>query len=309
MQSVLRGTLRTALRATFKGIIGLPAPEPFQRVWMRAVTGVTLRAKGTHSEPVTSPVPGVWEKLDGGGDPDRAVLYLHGGGYTLGSHATHTAMTSNLAKAAGAAVLVPDYRLAPEHPYPAALEDALAAYESLLQKYDATSLCIAGDSAGGNLTLLLALALRDAGKPLPAMLVLLSPWTDLTLSGESHTTRASADPMLARSWLTRAGAAFRGPVAAEDPCVSPLFADLTGLPRTLIQVGGDEILLSDAERFAEKAKAAGVDIELQVAPGMWHDYQIHAGVLKVSDDAYARIGAFVQRGWQEPYDRARMANP
>ena len=297
MQSVLRAILRGALRAFFRGVIGLPAPEGFQRVWMRIVTGTTLRARGTRSEPVSAPVPGVWERPATGGAADRVTLYLHGGGYTLGSHATHTAITSSLAKATGASVLVPDYRLAPEHPYPAPLDDALAAYQSLLGRFPAHAIAVAGDSAGGNLALLLVLALRDRGLPLPSSVLLLSPWTDLTLSGESVSRLADADPLLSRAWLERASPAFRGPIAADDPRVSPLFADLRGLPRTLIQVGSDEILLSDSERFAERARAAGVDLHLEIEPGLWHDFQIHAGVLHVADAAVARLAKFLADGW------------
>jgi acetyl esterase/lipase len=300
MQSVLRAILRGALRAFFRGIIGLPAPEGFQRVWMRLVTGTTLRAASTRSEAVTAPVPGVWERPAGGGAADRVTLYLHGGGYTLGSHATHTAITSNLAKATGAPVLVPDYRLAPEHPYPAALDDAIAAYRFLLERHAPQAIAVAGDSAGGGLALLLVLALRDRGLPLPSSLLLLSPWTDLTLSGETMGRLADADPLLSRAWLERASVAFRGPIAANDPRVSPLYADLRGLPRTLIQVGADEILLSDAERFVERARAAGVDVRLECEPGMWHDFQIHAGVLHAADAAIARIAAFFADGWRTP---------
>lgn len=306
MQSVLRAILRGALRAFFRGVIGRPGPEAFHRFWMRLVTGTTLRAGGTRSEPVTQPVPGVWER-PAAGSTDRAILYLHGGGYTLGSHATHTAITSHLAKTTGASVLVPDYRLAPEHPYPAALDDAVSAYRFLLERYTPGSIAVGGDSAGGGLALLLVLALRERGIPMPSSLLLLSPWTDLTLSGETIGRLADADPLLSQGWLLRASAAFRGPVPADDPRVSPLFADLHGLPRTLIQVGADEILLSDSQRFAERARAAGVEVDLQCEPGLWHDFQIHAGVLKAADAAIARIAAFIDQGWRATDARPQMA--
>lgn len=294
MQAFLRGTLRAALRLLFKSVIGRELPERFQRVWMECVTATTLAARGTQREPGSWGVPGEWVRQRGK-DAPRAVLYLHGGGYTLGSPNTHKSLTTHLAVAAGCQVLVPEYRLAPEHPYPAALDDAMSAYRALLQRYPATQLAIGGDSAGGGLALCTVLALRDAGLPLPAALVLISPWTDMTLSGQTVDTLGRTDPMLSRTWLSRAAAAYRGGLALDDPRLSPLFADLSGLPPTLVQVGSDEILLDDARRYVERARAVGADVTLQVEQGYWHDFQVHAGVLDASDAAIARIGAFLEQ--------------
>ena len=297
MQEFLRGTLRGALRLLFKGVIGLPIPESIQRIWMEMVTATTLAARGAQRERGTWGVTGelVCQR---GEDAPRAILYLHGGGYTLGSPNTHKSLSTHLAITARCKVLVPDYRLAPEYPYPAALEDAVSAYRALLELFPAGQLAIGGDSAGGGLALCTTLALREVGLPLPAALLLISPWTDMTLSGETVNTLDKVDPMLGRVWLSRAAEAYRGSVAPADPRLSPLFANLAGLPPMLIQVGGDEILLDDSRRLAERAKAIGVDVTLEVEAGYWHDFQVHAGVLDASDAAIARIAGFLDRSWK-----------
>lgn len=292
MQDFLRNSLRGALRVLFKGVIGRPYSERFQRAWMRLVTASTLGASGVQSERGQWGPPGLWVRHRDSEDR-RVMLYLHGGGYTLGSPQTHRGLASHLAAAARCNLLLPDYRLAPEHSYPAALDDAVAAYRALLDRFRPRNIVIAGDSAGGGLALCTAISLRDAGLPLPAALVLLSPWTDLTLSGETIVSKADVDPMLSRAWLQRAGDAYRGALAASDPRVSPLNAVLDGLPPMLIQVGSDEILLSDAQRLADRARAVGLDVRLQVEEGLWHDFQVHAGVLKAADAAIQRIAAFV----------------
>ena len=297
MQDFLRGTLRSALRLLFKGVIGLPIPESIQRIWMEMVTATTLAARGAQRERAIWGVTGELVSRRGE-DAPRAILYLHGGGYTLGSPNTHKSLSTHLAVAARCKVLVPDYRLAPEHPYPAALEDAVSAYRALLERFPAGQLAIGGDSAGGGLALCTALALRKAGLPPPAALLLISPWTDMTLSGETVNTLDSVDPMLGRVWLSRAAEAYRGGLAPSDPQLSPLFANLAGLPPILIQVGEDEILLDDSRRLAERAKAARVDVALEVEAGYWHDFQVHAGVLDASDAAIARIAGFLDRAWR-----------
>ena len=185
--------------------------------------------------------------------PDRHLLYIHGGAYVLGSPRSHIAMVANLAKRASATATVIEYRLAPEHVYPAAIDDCVAAYRALITDVDPATITIAGDSAGGGAALSTLVALRDAGDPLPAAAYLLSPWTDLTGSGESVITRADADPMIDGAKIAEAGRVYAGDVALDDPGVSPLFADLTGLPPMLIQTGMDEVLLSDSTRLADRA--------------------------------------------------------
>lgn len=224
------------------------------------------------------------------------MLYLHGGGFVAGSINTHRSLAARLSQASATRTLVLDYRLAPEHPFPAALDDCLAAYRWLLYTgIPAWQIVIAGDSAGGNLTLATLLALRQAGDALPAAAVCLSPPTDLAWTGESIRTKARHDPLLrpelGRSWV-------EAYIGTNDPClplISPLYADLHGLPDLLIHVGSDEILLSDAIRFAERAGAAGVDVQLEVWPHMWHVWHAFAPYLPEAQHAIAQIGDFVQR--------------
>jgi acetyl esterase/lipase len=227
---------------------------------------------------------------------DRAVIYLHGGGYVVGSPRVQGAIAAHLARASGATVYALDYRLAPENPFPAALDDSRAAYEWLLQRgADPGRVALAGDSAGGGLALATAAAARDAGTPMPGALVLISPWVDLTLSGETIHSKARDDAMLTRAWLTQCAEGYLDGASPDDPMASPLFADLGGLPPTLIQVGTREILLSDAVRLAERAAAAGVDVRLRRHDGLGHAFQLHAGALRASDRAIVEAAEFLER--------------
>jgi acetyl esterase/lipase len=178
--------------------------------------------------------------------------------------------------------------------YPAAIEDCLAAYRALIADVDPATITIAGDSAGGGATLSTLVALRDAGDPLPAAAYGLSPWTDLTGSGESVVTRAAADPMIDGSKIADAGRVYAGDVSLDDPGVSPLFADLRDLPPMLIQTGMDEVLLSDSTRLAEQAREVGVDVTLDLAEGMWHVYQAFAGVVPEATEALVRAAVFMR---------------
>ncbi len=221
-----------------------------------------------------------------------AVLYLHGGGYVLGSINVYRDLLARLATATRRPALALAYRLAPEHPYPAALDDAVAAYRWLLdQGYPAAQLLIAGDSAGGGLTLATLLALRAAGIPLPAAAVCLSPWTDLALTGASLQTHAARDPILSPRSLAQFASHYAGAHARTDPLISPLYADLQGLPPLLIQVGAAEILLDDARRCAAQARAAGVTVTLEVWAGMCHVFQLFA-FLPETRQALQHIAAF-----------------
>ena len=303
MQAILKFMLRGTLRLLFKNVIGRIQSVPFQRRWLRMIAASTLRARGATLETGVCGVSGEWAR-HADGDERRVLLFLHGGGYTLGSPSSHRSITTHLAGAARCSVFAPDYRLAPEHPYPAALQDALASYRALLDRFRPANIAIGGDSAGGGLALCLALALRDEQLPAPAALLLISPWTDQTLSGDSHRTQRDADPMLTETWALSAGRDYRGSLAASDPRVSPLFADLHGLPPTLVQVGSDEILLSDSERLVDRARAMGADIRLEVEQGLWHDFQMHARVLDASDSAVARIGRFLDAHWSRGTARA-----
>jgi acetyl esterase/lipase len=223
----------------------------------------------------------------------RVVLYLHGGGYVMGSRRTHRELAARIARDAAARVLVLEYRLAPEHPFPAAVEDATAAYRWLRkQGIAASSIAIAGDSAGGGLTLATLLALRDAGDALPACAVCLSPWTDLEGSGASAQPGGVDDPMIPVAALRDMGKLY----AASDlrnPLAAPLHGNYKGLPPLLIQVGTREILLDDSTRVADKARAAGVTVRLEIEEGAPHVWQATPG-LPEAVDAVKRIGAFVR---------------
>lgn len=228
------------------------------------------------------------------GAGDRVLFFVHGGGYVVCSPRTHRPLTSRLALALNATTYVPHYSLAPEHVFPAGLNDVLAAYRGLLAKaVEPSRIVIAGDSAGGGLALALALSIRDQGLPAPGRLVLISPWTDLTLSGETLRSKDGIDPMLTWRWIIAKTPLYAGLTDAAHPLMSPLFADLSGLPPTLVQVGSEEILLSDSERLAERAEAAGWDLQLQVWDGMWHDFQMLGGFLPEAEAAIEDIRTFV----------------
>ncbi|HYE90300.1 MAG TPA: alpha/beta hydrolase, partial [Terriglobales bacterium] len=235
-------------------------------------------------------VPSEW-LVPQGEQPDAAILYLHGGGYVIGSARSHRHLAAAVGAAADAAVLLPEYRLAPEHPFPAALDDAVAAYRWLLEKNVAPArLVIAGDSAGGGLTMATLVALRDAGLPLPAAAVGISPWTDLSFSLPSHATRAAVDPIVTREGVGKMAVAYLAGRDPKTPLASPLFADLRGLPPLLIQVGDDEVLLDDAVQLAERARSVGVDVTLEVAPTMVHVWHWFFPILDEGQQAIDRIG-------------------
>jgi monoterpene epsilon-lactone hydrolase len=240
-------------------------------------------------------VPGEWITAPNSTDA-TTILYLHGGGYTIGSVNTHADMVSRICRAAGARAFSLDYRLAPEHPYPAAVEDATKAYRWLLgQGIRPESIVISGDSAGGGLTAATLLALKAAGDPMPGAAVLLSPWTDLDATGDSMKTRAEADPMITVDPLKTMAHIYAGDASLTDPLVSPLYGDFHGLPPMLIQVGDAEVLLDDSTRVAEKAKAAGVDVTLEVFDEMIHVFQIFAATLPEAQQAIDKIGEWVKQ--------------
>ncbi len=224
------------------------------------------------------------------------LLYLHGGAYLVGSCRTHRQMVSHIARAAGINVLVPEYRLAPEDPFPAAIDDAVGVYRSLLEDgFNGADIFIGGDSAGGGLTVATLLSLRHAGLPMPAAAVLLSPYLDVTASGESATTRAEQDPWFDAKDMHIVADHYCGEgVDLQNPLISPVFANVAGLPPTFIQVGDDEILLSDSTRLAEKMTAAGLDVEIEIWPGMWHVFQLFIGKMPESRRAIRRIGAYLK---------------
>jgi epsilon-lactone hydrolase len=226
----------------------------------------------------------------------RHILFLHGGAYVTGSAAIYRHITWRFATVAEAQLAAINYRLAPEHPFPAALDDATAAWHALLDEgADPRHCAIMGDSAGGGLALALALKLRDRGGPLPAAIVALSPWTDLAITGESCRANAVFDPMLNSADLAPLAAQYLGGADPRNPYASPLYGDPHGLPPTLIQVGSDEILRDDSERMAERMRAAGCDVTLEIWPRMPHVWHGFAPVLPEAHRATVRIGEFICR--------------
>lgn len=230
--------------------------------------------------------------------PDRHVLFLHGGGYVAGSPALYRHFTWRIATAARARVVVVDYRLAPEHPFPAALDDALAACRWLLAGVaDPQRTAVMGDSAGGGLAFALLLRLRDDGLELPAAAVALSPWTDLALTGASLSINVKSDPMLSAEDVRLFADCYLAGADPRNPHASPLYGDPAGLPPTLIHVGSDEILHDDAVRMAEKLRAAGCRVHIEVWPRMPHAWHLFAPAFPEASKAIGRIGAFADRVW------------
>ena len=216
-----------------------------------------------------------WMRLERPHRHARCVLYCHGGGYTSGNLGYSRVLASKLVRSTGLDTLSFEYRLAPEHPYPAALEDAFRAWDHLMYLgYGAKDVVLAGDSAGGNMALVLCLALRRAGRMLPGALLLMSPWTDMTASGASYGERAEADPILTNEYIQAVREAYAPGADYSRPEFSPLFGDFSAFPPALIQVGTHEILYSDSERLAERMKAAGCYCRLEVWENMWHVFQM-----------------------------------
>jgi len=239
-------------------------------------------------------VPGEWVVAPEA-DDDRVILYLHGGGYCMGSPSSHRRLVAALSTEARARVLSLDYRLAPEHPYPAAVEDAVTAYRWLLaQGVPAGRIAISGDSAGGGLTLATLLALRDAGDPLPAAAVPLSAWSDVEGTGETMRTKANVDRMVNLDGLKEMADWYANGGDMRQPHMSPLHGDFSGIPPLLLQVGGAEVLLDDTLRVAERAKAAGVDVTVEVWDDMPHVFQAFTGLLPEADQAIAKMGEFLK---------------
>lgn len=268
------------MRTLYEGLGALVAPAA-------DVTSEPIEVGGVHGTRHTPPEV----------DDRRTVLYLHGGGYAIGSPATHQGLTSHLASRARAVVFAADYRLAPEHPYPGALDDAFDAYAGLIASgVPAGSIVIAGDSAGGGLALATLMRIRDEDLAAPAGGFLISPWTDLTQSGESITS-VTDDPLVNKPELDRwAGYYTAGGTvtsAADNPYVSPLFGDLSDLPPLLVHVGTMETLLDDSRRLAERATAAGADVSLTIAEGMIHVWHLFAGMIPESDEAIDVAAAWV----------------
>ena len=240
-------------------------------------------------------VPAEWITAPNAAD-DRVLLHLHGGGYVIGTMRGYRAILARLSRASGCRVLGIEYRLAPENPFPAAVDDSVAAYRWLLaQGYDPRKIALTGDSAGGGLVVALLVALRYLGEPMPAAGVCMSAWVDLEGTGESMTTKAEEDPIVQKEMLDFMAQLYLGDRDRKTPLASPLYADLRGLPPLLIQVGSAETLLDDSTRLAERARAAGVEVDLQVWDDMIHVWPLFAPVLPEGQQAIEQIGDFIRQ--------------
>ncbi len=264
----------------------------FLEIWSRfshAPTDMTyepVAAGGVRAEWVVPP----------GASEGKALLYLHGGGYVICSPDTHREMVAHLAKACGCRVLLLDYRLAPEFPFPAAVEDAVAAYRWLLaQGYPARGLAVAGDSAGGGLTVAALVAFRYLGLPMPGAAACFSPWTDLACTGETLASKASEDPIVSRPLLEQLAQTYLAGADPRSPLASPLYADLRGLPPLLVQVGTAETLLDDSRRLAARCREAGVEVSLEEWEGMPHVWHFFVSFLPEAQQAIARAGEFLRQ--------------
>jgi len=246
-------------------------------------------------------VPGEWSLVHRS-DPSQVLLYFHGGGYCSGSIVSHRRLVTEAGRAARMRTLAIDYRRAPEHPYPAAHEDALGAWRFLRQQgIAAEDIAVGGDSAGGNLTLGLISRLRAAGEALPACAWLVSPWTDLTMSGATLATKEAVDPLIHKGYLIELADAYAPKsIDRRDPLISPLFAELSGFPPILIQVGSAETLLADATRLAAAAGAADVDVTLEIWPNMIHAWPVWNASLEDGRRALARAGQFIRARTLQP---------
>jgi epsilon-lactone hydrolase len=239
-------------------------------------------------------VDGIEVTIDGAAT-DNVILYFHGGVYVIGTAVASVPLVSELVRRAGSKAITLDYRLAPENPYPAAVDDARAAYEGLLKDgIDPGQIALAGESAGAGLAVTTLLALREAGLPLPSCAFLMSPYVDLTLSGETLIDREALDPVLTPDGLRARVPDYVGGADAADPLISPIFGDLSGLPPLLIQVGSHEVLLSDALRLAARAALSDVEVTLEVTPGVPHVFQGFAGLLDEAGAALDRAADFLK---------------
>ena len=255
------------------GGLAMPMPE-------EAIDIVQVRANG---------VPGL-KIVPQGATDDRALLYFHGGGYVVGSPLSHRHLVARIAVDAGVTAWSMDYRMGPEHPHPAAVEDAVASYRHLLdQGVTADRIVVGGDSAGGGLTCALLIALKEYGLPQPAGALLLSPWVDLTASGSTYESRANADPMLERERILTMASAYVADGDPKSPTVSPLFADLSGIAPLYIQVGDAEVLLDDSLILAEKARSAAVDVTIDHYPDMIHVWQYFWPMLSEAREACQKL--------------------
>ena len=271
------------------------ATEGRRRSFERMIDGFTIGVSAKYSRVNAGGVTAEWVTAEGASE-SRVVLYFHGGGYIIGSPRTHRPMLAELSQTSGARVLALDYRLAPEHPFPAPVEDAVASYRWLLNEgYDPARIAVGGDSAGGGLTLAMMVQARYVGLPMPGAAVCISPWVDMECLGDSMETRAEADPMVMKEGLLLSGKTYLGGSDPRAPLAAPLYADLRGLPPILIQVGDAEVLLDDSTRLAGLAREAGVEIQMDVWDDMVHVWHLFAPILPEGKQAISQAGEFIKK--------------
>ena len=296
--------MKRLIRKTVKPLLSPETTIETQRFLADIGLQLNVLPKGTHI--VATEIAGRYAEWVSHEEvsTEHVVLYFHGGAYNIGSAKSHRNLTAHLAKAMQCPILVLDYRLAPEHPFPAALSDATSAYQWLLDHdHEPEHIAIAGDSAGAGLVMATALELKQRNLPMPAVLGAISPWVDMTMSGESVTSKAELDPMIRKDWLDEMINNYAIDVDPASPLCSPIFADLAELPPIFIQVGSDEILLDDAVRLAQRAEATGTPVELQIWEDMWHVWHFQAGILPESDQAIEEFAnalkqEFVSKGFE-----------
>jgi monoterpene epsilon-lactone hydrolase len=288
-------------RQTLAGLFSQSAPPdqswPEQRARFDMLSALMPAVEGFEAEPAAAGgIKGEWVRAKSVRRNDAALLYLHGGGYVIGSPKSHRHMLGPLSADSGLPIFAADYRLAPEHPFPAAVDDAVAAYKGLLDSgIAADKLAIAGDSAGGGLTIAMLVAARDKGLAMPACAVVISPWCDLSQGGESFRSRAKRDPIVKKEGIDVMATAYLAGTDPKTPLASPLFANLKGLPPLLIQVGTEEALHEDAVALKARAESAGVEVSFESWGGMIHVWHIFHPILSEGRDAIARAGAFLKQ--------------
>jgi acetyl esterase/lipase len=294
------------IRATFiNQAESASAPlETQRREWEQAAAQAQL-PPGTGVQPLVADGVSCERVSCAGADAEKVLLFLHGGGFSTGSCRTHRDLAARLSLATAVSVVLVDYGLVPECPFPAAIEDTARVYRWLIRTGTAPEkIAFGGDSAGGGLAVSTLLFLRERGEPMPAAVVLLSAWLDLALAGESLTSRAQVDPLTSREELLAAARLYAGDEEPRNPLLSPVYADLHGLPSMLIQVGDHEILLSDSIRLAERARAAGVEVQLEIWPEMWHVWQAWAASLPEGQAALDQIGRYIHQRLCDPTKEA-----
>lgn len=294
---VVDRALRSVVKPTISRVRITPRVMRFTQLGFDAVTLALPVHADVHIAPAdVGGVPGEWVVAGRNVVAGRVVLYLHGGAYFFGSPRSHRAVTWRVSRACRAKVLALNYRQPPDWHFPAPLDDTISAYRALLEQgYRPENIVFAGDSAGGNLVLVAMLRLREMGLPLPSCATLISPWADLTCSGETFSSNAGSDPLLPVNAIRFAAKSYSAKEDAHHPLISPIYADLTGLPPLLIQVGSTEVLLSDSQRVAANAQRDGVNCRLQVWENMMHVFHVMAAWLPEAQLAVAEIGAFVEQ--------------